>query len=705
MARIGLQPVPPEQCVQRFSRLQFIAAGGVCVGSLLVYLLTMYPDVAGGDSGEIVAAAVSGGVIHPPGYPLYSLLAKLFVHFPLRTIAWRMGLMSAVCNAAAAGLLCLGVGRWSRSSWAGVAAAGLFALSPGIWEYAICAEVFALNNLIVASLVLLAVFYANIKNPRYAHAGALVFGLGISNHHTIVFVGVPLAAWVLWHGRGELLKPRSLMLVAALFLAGLLPYLYLPWAGSRAAAVSWGATDTWAGLWTHVLRREYGTFQLAVNGVGSQVSSSDLIATWLRDLLNQIGWWGLGLAIVGFLASIYGGVRPSPHQANLDGAPLPPRGREASRLALCARVLPAPSIPQPAICCRHALGPAIMVALALSVLAFAGLANLPVNDPLHRAIVARFWQQPEILVCAFCGLGLATLDLAFRGHAVVPGLAVCLITLQGAFHWRHLDRHDSRLVRHYADEMLRVAPRNSLLATKGDLITNTIRYLQVAELQRPDVRVVDQELLGYPWYPARLAALYPDVIIPGIRLGPGGFSVKDLFDANIRRFPIMVCGGLKAGDTSASATYDLWPLGVCERVHTRSEPFDTDNWLSESEKALPRIELPRQSDGSWEEIVSKDHWGARQTRAAQLINYAGALPERRPYLRLAADMLDALVRDAPAPPALAYKTLAIAIGRAGLQTSEDKQRAAAAWRAYLQVAPDDDPMLSMIRNELERLAQ
>lgn len=663
MAWLGTRPGPPERRSPGFTYWQFIAAGGVGVAALLAYLLTMYPDMAGGDSGEIAAAVASGGVIHPPGYPLYTLLAKLFVHLPFRTLAWRLGLMSAMSDAAAAALLCLGVSRWSRSCWAGVAAAGLLALSPGIWEYAICPEVFALNNLMVALLLLLAVAYADTKNPRYAYAGALVFGLGLSNHHTVVFVGVPLAAWVLWRGRGELLKPRALALMVALFAAGLLPYLYLPWAGSRAAAVSWGATNTWAGFWSHVLRREYGTFQLAVTGLAPQTSGGEMVSAWFRDLLGQVGWWGLGLAVVGFIASTW---------------------RTEWK--------------------RHALGAAVMAALAFGVLAFAWLANLPVDDPLHRAIVARFWQQPELLVCAFCGLGLAALDRTCRGRGVVPALAVGLVVLQGALHWRHMDRHDNRLVRHYADEMLRVVPRDALLVTKGDLITNTVRYLQVAESKRPDVRVVDQELLGFPWDRARLAALHPEVRIPGSHLGPGGFSVKDLFDANIRRFPIVVCGGLKSGDRSTSAAYEMWPTGVCERVHPRSEPFDVDNWLAESAGALPRIEAPGQSDGPWEEVVRQDQWGARQTRAAQIIDYAGALPERRKYLHLAADILDALVREDPAPPALAYKTLAIAIGRAGLETPEERQRAAAAWRAYLRVAPDD-PMLTKIRQELERLAQ
>ena len=50
---------------------------------------------------------------------------------------------------------------------------------------------------------------------------------------------------------------------------------------------------------------------------------------------------------------------------------------------------------------------------------------------------------------------------------------------------------------------------------------------------------------------------------------------------------------------------------------------------------------------------------------------------------------------------LMYQTLK----QAGLQTPEDAQQAAAAWRAYLRVAPTDDPMLPQIRKELERLTQ
>src|SRR5687768_7094763 len=121
---------------------------GLGLGVFLVYLRTLAPTVSGGDSGEFVAVACATGVAHPPGYPLYTMLAKLFTFIPHGTVAWRVNLLSAICGSAAAVMIALVVRRWTSNHWAGVVAGGLFAFSPLIWRYAIVAEVFALNNLL-----------------------------------------------------------------------------------------------------------------------------------------------------------------------------------------------------------------------------------------------------------------------------------------------------------------------------------------------------------------------------------------------------------------------------------------------------------------------------------------------------------------------------------------------------------------------------
>src|SRR5688572_13338577 len=100
------------------------------VGTFLVYLRTLAPTIVGGDTGELVAVACSTGVAHPPGYPLFTILAKLFTFIPFGTVGWRINLLSALCSTLAAVVLLLAVRKWTKNQWAALLAAGLFAFSP-----------------------------------------------------------------------------------------------------------------------------------------------------------------------------------------------------------------------------------------------------------------------------------------------------------------------------------------------------------------------------------------------------------------------------------------------------------------------------------------------------------------------------------------------------------------------------------------------
>ncbi|HID51919.1 MAG TPA: DUF2723 domain-containing protein, partial [Anaerolineae bacterium] len=85
--------------------------GGAVTGgtALAVYWLTLAPDLTaahwGGDGGELITAAVTLGVPHPPGYPTYVLLGKLFGFLPVGSVAYRFNLFSAVAVALAAAVV------------------------------------------------------------------------------------------------------------------------------------------------------------------------------------------------------------------------------------------------------------------------------------------------------------------------------------------------------------------------------------------------------------------------------------------------------------------------------------------------------------------------------------------------------------------------------------------------------------------------
>ena len=61
-----------------FRRSDWVAFATTLIISLGAYTLTLAPTVTLEDSGELVVAADYLGVPHPPGYPIWTLLAWFF---------------------------------------------------------------------------------------------------------------------------------------------------------------------------------------------------------------------------------------------------------------------------------------------------------------------------------------------------------------------------------------------------------------------------------------------------------------------------------------------------------------------------------------------------------------------------------------------------------------------------------------------------
>ena len=197
--------LPPSR-PERFQPSDFIAAALVFFITLGVYLATMAPNVTLEDSGELITGAVTFGVPHPPGYPLWTMSGFILSHlFPFGNLAWRINLESALFGAAANAVLTLLVchsGRWLLQRWTDAPAqpvvrrfsfyAGLLAgltigFSDVMWGQAVVAEVYTLNALFVNLVLLL--FYFWMLEPHKTHRliiTVLVFALGLTNHHTLV---------------------------------------------------------------------------------------------------------------------------------------------------------------------------------------------------------------------------------------------------------------------------------------------------------------------------------------------------------------------------------------------------------------------------------------------------------------------------------------------------------------------------------------
>lgn len=208
--------------------------------ALAVYWLTIAPDLswanAATDGGELITASVTLGISHPPGYPTYVLLGKLFSFLPIGPVAFRYNLFSAICAAGAAALLAVAIVRfWGQRVRPLTAASSAlaFAFLPLVWSQALVAEVYALNLLLLAAFLL-----AWSSGTRPFLAGACL-GLALTAHLTSLLI-LPAALLGSGHQRGR---------VAGGIVAGLVPLLLLPALAQGNSPVVWGWPETWRGWW------------------------------------------------------------------------------------------------------------------------------------------------------------------------------------------------------------------------------------------------------------------------------------------------------------------------------------------------------------------------------------------------------------------------------------------------------------------------
>lgn len=405
--------------------------------ALIPYLLTLAPDLTwanfGGDGGELITAAVTVGVPHPPGYPTFVLLGKLLSLLPLPgSMALRFNLFSALSMAtatafaAAAAQVLLGP-SW-RAASAALAAALSLAFAPLVWSQAIITEVYALN------LALLAAFLWALLYGRWPWLSGLLFGLALTTHLTSLLM-LPMAF--------ALTPRRQWLSLAAGAALGLLPLFLLPLFASLGSPVIWGDPTTLNG-WVWLISGRLYTPNLRLpENAGISLAALDLAQLLLRQWL-WVGWL--------FVA------------AGLITGPF----TRSQRLWL------------------------------------------PLTTVFY--IIFTFLNQTEDAAVLLLPALLLLSHLLSAGLKLIGPLAPLLpaALLLSGFASQNL-RHQPQ-VRPSALDIFAAAPPSALLLTPGDSSIFALWYFQHVEGLRPDIALVDANLLGFDWYRTRLAAHYPEML-------------------------------------------------------------------------------------------------------------------------------------------------------------------------------------------------
>jgi hypothetical protein len=238
----------------------------LAVGAIVLagYALTLAPTVTFWDAGELIAAAHTLGIPHPPGTPLFVLLAHVWALLvPVGEYAARTNLLSATASAAAAATWFLVAHDTTRhlargldqpggtvvrvGGAAAAALAGAFSFTN--WQNSNETEVYAIATLTIALIVWLALRWRERRSPRLLLLAVYLLALSVGNHLLALLAGPALVV----------------------FLVTVLRHEPSPDAATRRA--QWAQVTVVAGTWALLLGTGLGNRVLLMAGVASFIAA------------------------------------------------------------------------------------------------------------------------------------------------------------------------------------------------------------------------------------------------------------------------------------------------------------------------------------------------------------------------------------------------------------------------------------------------
>lgn len=493
------------------------------MGAFVLYAGTAARHVGLIDSGELMAVAMTGGVAHPTGYPLFTLIA----YSAAVVIRWLgstppavgLTLLSSLPAAAACTTACVASSRQAsrlggsppQARLVGILTATGMAVGTTLWSAATEVEVYALTTFLLAALLALGMEVDAAAEPRRRNRLAALWlylaGLSLGNHMSIVAI-IPMGIVVLsrlplrrWVGLG--------------ILGGLAATvtLQLPLRAAHDPLLEWGNPETLGRWWHHIQGAQYQVWMFTRN-------PEELWAS-LREFAD-------------FLA------------------------REDVPMALAA----------------CGLGLVVHRSVNRAVLGLAGSAAFCVLYTLNYEIPdIRSYLLPAIVSISLGGSwGLTALVQALssslpwaRQLATAGGALVITLTAVSARRaWPNANRAGFHLADTYARSLLLDLAEDAVLLTDRWDTYAPCLYLQQVEGLRPDVILVDKELLRRSWYyqylERRDAALYESIradaeafleaVVP--------FEADEPYDADLlQRSYLAINDGILRGGPTHRAGYTV----------------------------------------------------------------------------------------------------------------------------------------------------
>jgi tetratricopeptide (TPR) repeat protein len=563
------------------TRKLLLNGGTVVVVALVVYILTLAPGVMYTDSGELAGACYFFGVAHPTGYPLFVILGHLWtlVAKPLGVI-YAMNLFAAVCTAISSGMVyailhtildfistqssqqkkqTTSNRNTSLIKWCSIAGGLSYAFAHTVWEQATSIEVYSLHLLMMSSTILFFVRGIISNSQKTLMLSALLLGLSFTNHLTTILLIPPILLLFFWR-TGESFASKNITSRERLTQFGLLLLLIIScssvygimiWRSSSEAWFNWGAVHRgWEQFSYHVLGKQYQIWMF-----------SDEPGAVKKQFLQFISLVPKNLAYIGLVLLPFAG--------------LPALWHTSKQLFWFIVV-------------------GIFFCVGYSV-------NYNIHDIDSYFLLAFLL----MIVASFVGFySILQSSLASKlSDSIKPVIALSIALISLGVNYQANDKSKHTLVEEYVKLMVDPLPKNAvLISQQWDFFVSAFWYMQQVEGYRPDITIIEKEILRRTWYPAQMQRWYPNAITQcqkeiddymtdlilfekdsksfmeepanSQRIQQKFVTMLNAFvDKNIQTRPVFVTQEIFNGENGFAESYKKTPYGLCFAITKDTLPL------------------------------------------------------------------------------------------------------------------------------------
>ena len=521
----------------------------------IVYIAIASPSIADGDSAEFVTLANVGGVAHPSGYPLYLLLLRATSWLPGSTPASTAATVTALVAAAQIIVLHAACRAWGARATAATIAVAIYAGAPIVMRIHSEAEVFALNGLVVATILWLAAAEGPLRGGRRVVMLALVAGLGMANHMSCTIVAPVGLVGAVRGMRESGARIATAAAALSVFVVGLSPYLYL--FATSGSAAAWSPVSTFDDLVGVITRRDYGGAG-AFAAIGGDTTATRNFEAFAITLGRSWLWLPALAGVVTLAVKV---IRPGDR---VGWAALAASWLVAGPILVASFNVPPEQLGL-YICQRFHLLPVLLLAVPVAVAIDAGLAR--------------------VRVPSFAGV-VAPIVFAITAVSALPFVA----------------RVRTDAIELSSRNLLRSLPDRAVVIVRDDDLFYGPIYLQELTGERPDVTVVSWWMLVFPSYRQRLAAR--GLVVDPHAATPGPPARRIASQVFVTGRPLFV----ETTDPNFGRVFPSYPFGVVARVlPAGTSPPSLDAIVAANRDVFARFDLSDPKPGPDDEYPTAIH--------------------------------------------------------------------------------------------------